>query len=60
MTLQARIRGEKVRGRIIFARKKDAYRAEKSRMADALIDQAERRSLPGLRKAVGSRRRRPR
>jgi len=35
-----------------FAGKKDAYRAEKLRMADRLIDQAERILLPGLRKAI--------
>ncbi len=35
-----------------FAGKKDAYRAEKLRMADILIDQAEKVLLPGLRKAI--------
>ncbi|HVP91347.1 MAG TPA: NAD(P)/FAD-dependent oxidoreductase [Terriglobales bacterium] len=35
-----------------FAGKKEAYRAEKLRMADILIDQAERILLPGLRKAI--------
>ena len=35
-----------------FAGKKDAYRAEKDRMADILIDQAEKTLLPGLRKAI--------
>jgi all-trans-retinol 13,14-reductase len=35
-----------------FAGKKDAYKAEKTRMADILIDQAEKILLPGLRKAI--------
>jgi all-trans-retinol 13,14-reductase len=35
-----------------FAGKKDAYRAEKERLADILIDQAEKVLLPGLRKAI--------
>jgi all-trans-retinol 13,14-reductase len=35
-----------------FAGKKDAYRAEKDRMADILIDQAEKVLLPGLRKTI--------
>jgi all-trans-retinol 13,14-reductase len=35
-----------------FAGKKEAYRAEKERMADILIDQAEKALLPGLRKAI--------
>lgn len=35
-----------------FAGKKDAYRAEKNRMADILIDQTEKILLPGLRKAI--------
>jgi all-trans-retinol 13,14-reductase len=35
-----------------FAGKKDAYRVEKLRMADALIDQAEKVLLPGLRGAI--------
>ncbi len=35
-----------------FAGKKDAYRAEKDRMADILIDKAEKALLPGLRKAI--------
>jgi all-trans-retinol 13,14-reductase len=35
-----------------FQGKKDAYRAEKERMADILIDQAERTLLPGLRAAI--------
>ena len=35
-----------------FAGKKDAYRDEKNRMADILIDQAEKVLLPGLRKAI--------
>ncbi len=35
-----------------FAGKKDAYRAEKERLADILIDQVERTLLPGLRKAI--------
>ena len=35
-----------------LAGRKDAYRAEKLRMADVLIDQAERVLLPGLRKAI--------
>jgi all-trans-retinol 13,14-reductase len=35
-----------------FAGKKDAYRAEKNRMADILIDQAEKILLPGLREAI--------
>jgi all-trans-retinol 13,14-reductase len=35
-----------------FAGKKDAYRVEKLRVADALIDQAEKVLLPGLRKAI--------
>jgi phytoene dehydrogenase-like protein len=35
-----------------FAGRKDAYRAEKNRLADILIDQAEKVLLPGLRKAI--------
>ncbi len=35
-----------------LAGKKDAYKAEKERMADILIDQAEKVLLPGLRKAI--------
>jgi all-trans-retinol 13,14-reductase len=35
-----------------FAGRKDAYKAEKNRMADILIDQAEKVLLPGLRKAI--------
>jgi all-trans-retinol 13,14-reductase len=35
-----------------FAGKKDAYHAEKLRMADILIDRAEKVLLPGLRKAI--------
>jgi len=35
-----------------FAGKKDAYKAEKARMADILIGQAEKILLPGLRKAI--------
>jgi all-trans-retinol 13,14-reductase len=35
-----------------FAGKKDAYRAEKNRMADILIDQVEKVLVPGLRKAI--------
>jgi len=35
-----------------FAGRKDAYKAEKNRMADILIDQAEKILLPGLRKAI--------
>ena len=35
-----------------FAGKKDAYRAEKQRMADALVRQVEKRLMPGLRKAI--------
>ena len=35
-----------------FAGKKDAYRAEKERMADILIDRLEEVLLPGLRKAI--------
>jgi phytoene dehydrogenase-like protein len=35
-----------------FAGRKDAYKAEKLRMADILIDQAEKVLLPGLRKAI--------
>jgi all-trans-retinol 13,14-reductase len=35
-----------------FAGKKDAYHAEKLRMADILIDRAEKILLPGLRKAI--------
>ena len=35
-----------------FAGKKEAYRAEKARMADILIDQAEKILLPGLREAI--------
>ncbi|MBM3789280.1 MAG: NAD(P)/FAD-dependent oxidoreductase, partial [Acidobacteria bacterium] len=35
-----------------LAGKKDAYRAEKERMADALIQRAETRLLPGLSKAI--------
>jgi all-trans-retinol 13,14-reductase len=35
-----------------FAGKKDAYHAEKFRMADILIDRAEKVLLPGLRKAI--------
>ncbi len=35
-----------------FAGKKDAYHAEKNRMADILINQAEKILLPGLRKAI--------
>jgi len=35
-----------------FAGKKEAYRTEKLRMADVLIDQAEKVLLPGLRKAI--------
>ncbi len=32
--------------------KKDAYRKEKERLADILIDRAEKKLLPGLRKAI--------
>jgi prolycopene isomerase len=35
-----------------FKGKKDAYRVEKKRMADILIDQAEKTLLPGLRSAI--------
>ncbi len=35
-----------------FAGKKDAYRAEKARIANIMIDQAEKVLLPGLRKAI--------
>jgi all-trans-retinol 13,14-reductase len=35
-----------------FAGKRDAYRAEKNRLADILIDQTEKVLLPGLRKAI--------
>ncbi len=35
-----------------FAGKKDAYRKEKERMADLLIDQVEKKLLPGLRDAI--------
>ncbi len=35
-----------------FAGKKQAYQAEKNRMADILIDAAEETLLPGLRKAI--------
>jgi all-trans-retinol 13,14-reductase len=35
-----------------FKGEKDAYRAEKKRMADILIDQAEKTLLPGLRAAI--------
>jgi all-trans-retinol 13,14-reductase len=35
-----------------FAGKKDAYRAEKERMADVLIRKVEETLLPGLRKAI--------
>jgi all-trans-retinol 13,14-reductase len=35
-----------------FKGKKDAYRAEKERMADALIRQVEKKLMPGLRKAI--------
>ena len=35
-----------------FAGKKKAYQAEKNRMADILIDAAEKTLLPGLRKAI--------
>jgi prolycopene isomerase len=38
-----------------FKGKKDAYRAEKERLADVLIDQAEKRLMPGLRKAIAVR-----
>jgi all-trans-retinol 13,14-reductase len=35
-----------------FAGRKDAYRAEKNRLADILIDKAEKVLLPGLRRAI--------
>jgi all-trans-retinol 13,14-reductase len=35
-----------------FAGRKDAYRAEKERVADILIDRTEERLLPGLRAAI--------
>lgn len=35
-----------------FNNKKDAYRKEKERMADILIDKAEKTLMPGLRKAI--------
>lgn len=35
-----------------FAGRKDAYRREKERMADVLIDQVEAKLMPGLRKAI--------
>lgn len=35
-----------------FKDKKDAYRKEKERMADILIDQVEKTLLPGLRKSI--------
>jgi len=35
-----------------FARKKKAYRQEKKRLADILIDQVEKTLLPGLREAI--------
>lgn len=35
-----------------FAGRKDAYRREKERMADVLIDQVEATLMPGLRKAI--------
>ncbi len=51
MTLQGFDRWEKYAADY-FTGKKDAYRAEKERIADILIDQAEKVLLPGLRKAI--------
>ncbi|MGD1008718.1 MAG: NAD(P)/FAD-dependent oxidoreductase [Candidatus Aminicenantales bacterium] len=51
MTLQGFEHWEKYEADYL-AGKKDAYNAEKLRMADILIDQAEKVLLPGLRKAI--------
>ncbi len=51
MTLQGFDHWEKFAADYLAGRK-DAYRAEKERMADILIDQAEKVLLPGLRKAI--------
>ncbi len=51
MTLQGYEHWEKYEAAYL-AGKKDAYNAEKLRMADILIDQAEKNLLPGLRKAI--------
>ncbi|MGZ7066322.1 MAG: phytoene desaturase family protein, partial [Candidatus Aminicenantales bacterium] len=51
MTLQGFEHWEKYEADYL-AGKKDAYNAEKLRMADILIDQAEKILLPGLRKAI--------
>ncbi len=51
MTLQGFDRWEKYAADY-FAGKKDAYRVEKDRMTEILIDQAEKVLLPGLRKAI--------
>jgi phytoene dehydrogenase-like protein len=51
MTLQGFAPWEKYEA-AYFAGEKDAYRAEKNRLADILIDQAEKVLLPGLRKAI--------
>lgn len=51
MTLQGFEHWEKYEADYL-AGKKDAYNAEKLRMADILIDQAEKILLPGLREAI--------